>query len=75
MSDMYWLVDKGMDFESGLHSCTTDNDILELVNTIFFGRQIKWKKNDAIRARAICKQNGCEQEIFCGVNKMRKSFK
>ena len=28
--------------------------------TIFFGREIKWKKNDSIRARAICKKPTCD---------------
>lgn len=28
--------------------------------TIFFGREIKWKKDDSIKARAICKKPTCD---------------
>ncbi|KAH1254757.1 hypothetical protein GmHk_04G011133 [Glycine max] len=33
--------------------------------TIELGRDIKWKKNDAIRARAKCREPECDWEIFC----------
>ncbi|XP_039687906.1 uncharacterized protein [Medicago truncatula] len=41
---------------------------------IFYGRNIKWAKNDKDRARAKCAQDECKWEIYCSWSKVNQSF-
>jgi len=41
---------------------------------IFYGRNIKWAKNDKERARAKCAQADCRWEIYCSWSKVNQSF-
>ena len=40
---------------------------------IHLGREVKWKKNDSIRAMAACK-DGCPWEITCLLHNASKTF-
>jgi hypothetical protein len=42
--------------------------------TIHVGRQIKWIKNDKIRARAKCVFEHCKWEIFCSRSTITNNF-
>jgi len=44
--------------------------------SIWKGKDIRWVKDESYRARAKCKQHvkGCQWEIYCRRNNLRKSF-
>lgn len=42
--------------------------------TIYLGREIKWIRNETLRARTRYKEPGCNWKIFCSWSKVNKSF-
>ena len=43
-------------------------------HTFFHGKDMKWIKDDAIRARTRCKQIGCPWDVFCSWFEVIRSF-
>lgn len=64
-----------VDLELGMEFNSLD-DFKQAVRdyNINLGREIKWLKNDKIRARARCKGENCSWEIYCAKNNVNHCF-